>query len=629
MIPTKANQYLWGFIIILAVIDLIIRRQNLVFWSLMEWGFYLLSILFAGCCALVMRTALLKWCGNRKKLLIGALLVLNGIIAFVDLGSYQFYDMFKNFPNITSIRFVLEETGEFLTYIEPNFLLLVIFPLTTLALTVIWLGLIRACPTSEQPVRFSKISLGVLLILTPVFHNNVRLSQGNFLPGANFWFSLTMSLNNMFSNQGNIRVLQVRLIPKLPQIPETPKFNVVFLFHESLRAQSCSLYGYPRKTTPNQDKFLLEKYPENSFVFERAYSNSTNTHLSYPSTLSGVHPGQSHQKLHGVPLFFEYAKMFPDLKNFLIASHSYDYGNFKLFVQSPQLDKLWFRELGKKPAFNNLGADDQFIHDEFVDFLDQTDLKANHILGVLHFNGTHYPFTVRKESEVWDPLQFNGRERTMTEYDNAIHYVDHVVGQVLDQLEKRGMLQNTIIISSADHGEAMAEHWGEYGHLKRFYDESVRIPFWIYIPDALLAQYQSILSVNRNIPVNNIDIIPSLQDLLKIKDRPEIKALTPDLQGFSLFSPLPEDRYIVLQNSNAYYTHQFSSLGIVHGDHKFLFYISGEHASLEYYNLRLDPLEQKNLWDQAPPEEVRKLKAFIKQDRYLEKWVSHSFFPDL
>ncbi|HEY7217164.1 MAG TPA: sulfatase-like hydrolase/transferase, partial [Candidatus Binatia bacterium] len=61
--------------------------------------------------------------------------------------------------------------------------------------------------------------------------------------------------------------------------------NVVLIVADALRAQSMSLYGYGRKTTP-----FLEQFAERSGVYTQMYTNSTSTRPSLTSILSGKHP---------------------------------------------------------------------------------------------------------------------------------------------------------------------------------------------------------------------------------------------------------------------------------------------------------------------------------------------------
>ncbi len=618
----RVAPYVWLFVIGLAIMDLGIRHGKIGDWTPLEMLAYLISILISGMWTMLLCKLLARWLFNKKWLLFLIVALIGIASALTYLSSYRFYFIFRNVPNIVTLRFVLEETTEAFSFVEADMLTLVIFPAVSLLFILIWYWLVGRYHQQKQ-IRFPILNLLGLLVLAPVAHNNIWLMQGNTMLGVNMAFSVTKSLEKFFSNEGNIRVLQVRHIPPLPRMGEAPPFHVILIVHESLRAFSNSFYGYSRITSPRQDEFLQKKYPDNSFIFQRAYSNSTNTHLSFPSILTGILPGQSHQDLHSVPTFYEYGKMFSNYKTFLISSHSHQYGNFQLFIQSPYLDTWWNRDIGKKEAFNTYGADDRFVLEEFVRFLDQTDLNQQRIFGILQFNGTHFPYHVPEEFRLWTK-----KTRYTDDYDNSIRYVDHWIGEILSELEQRGLLKNTVIISTSDHGDGFGEHKDEFGHLQSFYDEGTLVPFWIYLPD-MLQQYKPALEKNIKQTIHNADIVPSTLDLLELSQREELQTFVSKLKGMSVFSPIPDGRYIVMQNMNSYYTNQFPGIGVVRDQDKFLFKVSGQSASLEYYNLADDPLEKNDLSENIPADKLNDLKNFLKQDPFVRKWIKKWFFQDL
>ncbi|MBF0286505.1 MAG: sulfatase [SAR324 cluster bacterium] len=618
----RVSPYLWLFVIGLAIVDLGIRHGKVIEWTPLEMLAYLISIVMSGMWTMLLCKVLARWLFDKKWLLFFFVAAIGIVSALTYLSSYRFYFIFRNIPNIVTLRFVLEETTEALSFVEADMLTLGGGAAVSLVFMVIWYWLIDRYHQQKQR-GFPVLNLLGLLILAPMAHNNIWLMQGNTMPGVNMAFSITKSLEKFFGNEGNIRVLQVRHIPPLPQLGEAPPFNVILIVNESLRASSNSFYGYSRITSPRQDEFLQKKYRNHSFIFQRAYSNSTNTHLSFPSILTGILPGQSHQDLHSMPTFYEYGKMFSNYKTFLISSHSHQYGNFQLFIQSPYLDKWWNRDIGKKEAFNTYGADDRFVAQEFVNFLNDPDLDEQPFFGVLQFNGTHFPYHVPEEFRIWTK-----KTRYTDDYDNSIRYVDHWVGKVLSELEQRGLLKNTVIISTSDHGDGFGEHKDEFGHLQSFYDEGTRVPFWVYLPE-MLQQYKPVLQKNINTTIHNVDIVPSVLDLLALSNHKALQDFSAKLKGKSIFSPIPDDRYIVMQNMNSYYTSQFAGIGVVRDQDKFLFKVAGQSAGMEYYNLADDPLEKNDLSGQIPADKLADLKNFLRQDPFLRKWLKQWFFQDL
>jgi arylsulfatase A-like enzyme len=77
-------------------------------------------------------------------------------------------------------------------------------------------------------------------------------------------------------------------------------------------------------------------------------------------------------------------------------------------------------------------------------------------------------------------------EEEMAAYDGAIRYLDQEVGALLDQLERRGKLGNTLIVITADHGEEFAEH-RLFEHGYSLYRPSVRVPLIVVKPGSVPA----------------------------------------------------------------------------------------------------------------------------------------------
>lgn len=93
-------------------------------------------------------------------------------------------------------------------------------------------------------------------------------------------------------------------------------------------------------------------------------------------------------------------------------------------------------------------------------------------------------------------------------YDTAIRYMDDHVGQVLDRLEKMGVLKDTAILISADHGENMGE-LGIYSEHGTADQGTCRIPMIIRWPGAAQAAVDEGLHYH-------LDLAPTLADLLGV-----------------------------------------------------------------------------------------------------------------
>src|SRR5947209_1278910 len=73
------------------------------------------------------------------------------------------------------------------------------------------------------------------------------------------------------------------------------------------------------------------------------------------------------------------------------------------------------------------------------------------------------------------------RLRVYNRYRNAVHYADSLVGTMLDALARRGVLDDTIVLVTGDHGEEFNEH-GYWGHNGAFTPEQVHVPLVLHLP---------------------------------------------------------------------------------------------------------------------------------------------------
>jgi arylsulfatase A-like enzyme len=80
----------------------------------------------------------------------------------------------------------------------------------------------------------------------------------------------------------------------------------------------------------------------------------------------------------------------------------------------------------------------------------------------------------------WD-MPAEELEAEIAAYQEAIAYLDDRLGRLLDTLERRGGLENTLIVLTSDHGEEFGEH-GDYEHGSNLYMEQLHVPLVIAFP---------------------------------------------------------------------------------------------------------------------------------------------------
>ena len=119
------------------------------------------------------------------------------------------------------------------------------------------------------------------------------------------------------------------------------------------------------------------------------------------------------------------------------------------------------------------------------------------------------------------------RDKKPMTYDAEMLYLDHEFGRLLLALREMKLLDKSLLVLHADHGEEMWEH--EYfGHGVNLYDDAMRVPFILRGPGWPAGQ-----RISR--PVRLLDVAPTILDSLGYPQEPQF-------QGRSL---------LALQNPNA------------------------------------------------------------------------------
>lgn len=406
--------------------------------------------------------------------------------------------------------------------------------------------------------------------------------------------------------------------------------RVFFITVDTLRADHMSLYGYPRETTPN-----LQKLAATGVTFDHAVCQWPKTGSSFASMFTGLYPhttGLTHKAALRIPEpyltlpeFFkaEGFATFGVISNAVLAS---DFGwstGFDDFRETwgggdfPD-DPKAFRPLASAPRVNDLaipllrkyaGADKLFA------WIHYSDPHAPYILP----DGSSNPFeedalsqgaTDRKvPARITKGYTLEGRTDLkfyVSQYDANVLAADAYIQKLLDEMRSLGLLEDSLLIFAADHGESLGEHnsWFEHGPLP--YNTTAHVPLF-FVMDGLPAGRR----VDR--PVELVDLYPTLRDLIA-PDRQ-----VPGLEGKSLW-PLLRDGDAKGREA---FRQAFSEAGrrpnLYHSVQeplwKLVFNSGGKRSraatsstgGFELYDLRADPLETRNL-AAVHPEEVRRLR---------------------
>jgi choline-sulfatase len=188
----------------------------------------------------------------------------------------------------------------------------------------------------------------------------------------------------------------------------------------------------------------------------------------------------------------------------------------------------------------------------------------------VHYFDPHFPYFVADEFKE----QFGDEP-----YDAEIAFVDEHLGRLLTRLKEDGLLEKTLIVLTADHGESLGEH-GEPTHSRHLYDSTMRVPLILHCPELFPDS-----RVIKDREVSLCDIYPTVLDLLGVAHE------THEGSRNFLTSPADPDRAIYietlapLQNDGTVSLHGLRRLA-----DKYIL-----APTPEYYNLQTDPKELYNL----------------------------------
>ncbi|MCI8401070.1 MAG: sulfatase-like hydrolase/transferase [Lachnospiraceae bacterium] len=174
----------------------------------------------------------------------------------------------------------------------------------------------------------------------------------------------------------------------------------------------------------------------------------------------------------------------------------------------------------------------------------------------------------------------------IADYYAMISHIDSCIGRVLAALEKRDMLEDTIIVLCGDNGLAIGQH-GLMGK-QNLYEHSVKVPLVFAGPGVPKDQ------VNDKY-VYLLDIYPTLCEICGIP-------VPSTVEGRS-FAELFTDTQATIRE-DLYLAFQARIRGVISGKYKLLEYRTQDIKMTQLFDLENDPWERYNLFDMAGTEEI-------------------------
>ena len=349
-------------------------------------------------------------------------------------------------------------------------------------------------------------------------------------------------------------------------LPPAGAPNVLLIVLDTVRADRLGMYGYPRATTP-----ALDRLAKGAIRFDEARATAPWTLASHASMFTGRWPHELNVRWQA-PLPDRETTLAEYLgsRGFATAGFvantqycSYDTGLNRGFTHfedyltdlkhlRPLRTAVLFTlawdgiaALGTRlnidrynPVLNWLLIDDRKhgvqINREFVTWLYYREENQRPFFAFLNYFDAHSPYLPPQGvkarfgagprtptdflvlTELWqglDKLNVSPHFATLIQnsYDNCLAFLDACLGQLLEALENDGVLKNTVVIITADHGEELSDHT-LFEHGESLYRPEIRVPLLILLP----SKAQPPVVVRRTVSLR--DLPATIVDLAGLAD---------------------------------------------------------------------------------------------------------------
>jgi arylsulfatase A-like enzyme len=349
-------------------------------------------------------------------------------------------------------------------------------------------------------------------------------------------------------------------------LPPAGSPNVLLVVLDTVRADHLSLYGYERATSPTLERLAKRAI---RFDHARAAapwtlaSHATMFTGRWPHELASrwLHPlrddvltlaeylgsrGYATAGFVGNTFYCSYdsglARGFTRYQDYVLGIMSaartvalVDYVLKSLAQITPALTRSFPGGLSVLPrslSLQQLSHDDRkdasIINREFLGWLQERP-RRRPFFAFLNYVDAHSPYVLPRDAryrfgfaprtradflfllEDWfrvDKAKINEQWRALARdsYDNCLAYLDERLGEMFEELERRRVLEQTIVIITADHGEGLGEH-DLYDHGESLYRSEIRVPLLIVLPSSDRPRFVAESVSLRDIPATTARLV--------------------------------------------------------------------------------------------------------------------------
>jgi hypothetical protein len=268
--------------------------------------------------------------------------------------------------------------------------------------------------------------------------------------------------------------------PRVPLASQEPgeKKNIVFIVIDSWRFDAMN-----EQVTPN-----IARFAQNNQRFMQHYSGGNATRMGMFTLFYGIPGTYWHSMLQ--------TNTRPVLVSRLL-DLGYEFGIFRSApLSSPEFHRTIFSGMShlrmESEGHDSPSRDIDANHD-FLDYLQERDPESDDpFFGMVFYDSPHaydLPEDAPRPFEpAWDSVNYLALDEDTDPtglhnlYRNSVHFVDGLVGQTLDELEAQGLMDDTIVVVTGDHGQEFNDlglnYWGHNGNFSRYQTQVPMIVHW-------------------------------------------------------------------------------------------------------------------------------------------------------
>jgi len=417
-------------------------------------------------------------------------------------------------------------------------------------------------------------------------------------------------------------------VPSHVSIAPPPRVgpNLLVMTICSLRPDHLGAYGYEQALSPNIDRLA-----ERGALFESVASPSPQTLPSHVSIFTGAYPRSHGAISNGSILGGEYPVLAELMwkQDYLTGAFVSSHNLMESCGLERGFDSYW--SLHDKFSVPHIGS---FYRDPVDPVTDVTiewmkKYGESSFFCWLQWSHPHRPYSppagyAAGAGNASRSIPYAGDERRVLSadeveqviglYDGEVKFADEQVGRIVDQLDSLGLLDQTIIVLTSDHGEILNDRGSYFGSEIDLYDETILVPLIVYIPSAYLPSSEAAPSRVESF-VSTLDIMPTVLEIL---------ALEPPagLEGRSLLALLKgEEQYAPLMAFSQTFPEQKDALPrhAVRTANSKLVWKETQTGEIdrEFYDLAADPGETTNFYSPG-------FRPAAQLDTVLSGWLGES-----